>query len=91
MACTGLVCVVHAENDQLVRYFAARPSRDGIVSRPPVIESAAIAMVSALARAAEADIHIAHVTSDAALEAVRGRACFGMFGERGDVSAVPRT
>ena len=72
VARTGLVCVVHAENDQLVRYFAARPSTDGIVPRPPVVESTAITMVSALARAAGTDIHIAHVTSNAALEAVRG-------------------
>ncbi len=77
VARTGLVCVVHAENDQLVRYFAARESADGVVSRPPVIESVAIAMVSALARAAGADIHIAHVTSDAALEAVRAARALG--------------
>jgi allantoinase len=77
VASTGLVCVVHAENDQLVRYFAARPSPDGVVARPPVVESAAIATVSALARAAGADTHIAHVTSDAALEAVRAARALG--------------
>jgi allantoinase len=77
VAGTGLVCVVHAENDQLVRYFAARRSTEGIVPRPPVVESTAITMVSALARAAGADIHIAHVTSDAALEAVRGAHAIG--------------
>jgi allantoinase len=68
---TGLRCVVHAENDRLVRYFAAR-STDGVPQRPPVIEAAAIATVAALAKEAQASIHIAHVSSRAALDAVRG-------------------
>ena len=73
---TGLRCVVHAENERLVRHFAAR-SADGVPRRPPVIEATAIATVSALAKEAGASIHIAHVTSRAALEAVRGAGALG--------------
>ncbi len=69
---TSLVCVVHAENDQLVRYFSANSPADGQPLRPPVIEATAIATVGALAREAMTDIHIAHVSSRSALEAVRG-------------------
>lgn len=73
---TGLRCVVHAENQRLVRHFADR-STDGIPHRPPVIEAAAIATVAALAKEAQASIHVAHVSSRAALEAVRGAGALG--------------
>jgi len=74
---TSLVCVIHAENDQLVRHFSADAPADGPPLRPPVIEATAIATVAALAREAMADIHIAHVSSRSALEAVRGARAMG--------------
>jgi dihydroorotase (multifunctional complex type) len=62
------VCVVHAENDPLIGYFAAlkRP-QDGISARPPVIEAVEIGTIGALAIEASARVHIAHVTSRKAL------------------------
>ena len=76
VATTGLPCVVHAENQRLVESFAA--GRDGRpASRPPVAEAAAIAMAATLAREAGARIHIAHVTSQSALAALRGAVAMG--------------
>jgi dihydroorotase (multifunctional complex type) len=74
---TGLPCVLHAENDRLVRHFARELSPDGVPRRPPVIESAAIAAVAALAKEAGTRTHIAHVTSRAALDALRGAVALG--------------
>jgi allantoinase len=74
---TGLTCVVHAENDRLAKHFSRQSTGDGMPFRPPVIESSAIAMVAAVAKEAGADIHIAHVTSRAALDALRGARALG--------------
>jgi dihydroorotase (multifunctional complex type) len=74
---TGLPCVVHAENDRLVRHFADDVSADGIPLRPPVIEATAVASVAALAKEAGARIHIAHVSSRAALGAFRAAIALG--------------
>jgi dihydroorotase (multifunctional complex type) len=68
---TGLRCVVHAENERLVRYFEARADNGAIPARPPIIEAVAIASVAALAKEAGARIHIAHVSSRDALSALR--------------------
>jgi len=73
----GLPCVVHAENERLVRHFAARTDADGRPTRPPVIEATAIATIAALAKEARADVHIAHVSSRAALDALRGARALG--------------
>jgi dihydroorotase (multifunctional complex type) len=67
---TGLPMVVHAENERLVRYYAQRNSSDVRQSRPPVIEAAAIAAVATLAKEADIHLHVAHVSSRAALETV---------------------
>jgi dihydroorotase (multifunctional complex type) len=71
VAGVGRICVVHAENDPLIGYFAAlkRP-QDGISARPPVIEAVEIGMVGGLAIEAGARVHIAHVTSRRALAAL---------------------
>jgi allantoinase len=74
---TGLPCVIHAENDRLVQYFAAQPASNGIPLRPPVVEATAIASVAMLAKEAGAQIHIAHVSSRAALDALRGAQASG--------------
>ena len=73
VAATGSVCVIHAENDGLLRHFDAQALRDdGTPPRPPIIESLAIMSVGALGAEAGAQVHIAHVTSREALAAVRG-------------------
>jgi dihydroorotase (multifunctional complex type) len=76
IASTGLVCTVHAENEPLLRMFSA-DINGGIPSRPPVIESVAIATVGAISAATGARVHVAHVTSEPALGAVRGAGTAG--------------
>jgi dihydroorotase (multifunctional complex type) len=78
VSATGRICVVHAENESLVRHYQALPSDgNGNPQRPPVIEAVAIAEVAAMALATGASIHIAHVSSAAGLAAVRGGVALG--------------
>lgn len=71
VAGVGRVCVVHAENNPLIGYFAAhRRPQDGISARPPVIEALEIGTIGALAIEAGARVHVAHVTSRRALAAL---------------------
>jgi dihydroorotase (multifunctional complex type) len=77
VAATGRICVVHAENESLVRHYQALPSDDGIPQRSPVVEAVAIVEVAAMAREAGTRVHIAHVSSGAALAAVRGGLALG--------------
>src|SRR5439155_11646640 len=58
-------------------HFASRAISDGIPLRPPVVEATAIASVAALAKEVGARIHIAHVSSRAALDALRGAIALG--------------
>jgi dihydroorotase (multifunctional complex type) len=74
---TGLPCVIHAENEALLSHYRSLATEDGAAARPPIVEALAIAQVATLAREAEARIHIAHVTSRAALAAVRGAIAMG--------------
>jgi allantoinase len=74
---TGLVCTVHAENEALLQAFSHRADRRGNPMRPPVVEATEIALLGALAAAAGTEVHIAHVTSQAALAAVRGASVTG--------------
>ena len=76
VASTGLPCVVHAENDALLRSFAAA-SDTPVPPRPPLAEALAIASVAILAREAGARLHVAHVTSRSALAALRGAVAAG--------------
>lgn len=68
---TGLRCVIHAEDESLVRHFAAH-SRNGLTMRPPVVEALAISIIATIAASVDTPIHIAHVTSRQAIDAVRG-------------------
>jgi dihydropyrimidinase/dihydroorotase/allantoinase len=77
VAATERPCVIHAENDALVRHFQTLRGPDGIPLRPPVAEAVAIAAVSAIAREAGGHVHIAHVSSRPALDAVRGGLALG--------------
>ena len=71
ISATGLPCVVHAENEGLLRRFGA-VAADPVAARPPVCEAAAIATVGAIAAETDVRLHVAHVTSAQALAAVRG-------------------
>ena len=82
VAGTGLPCTVHAENQSLIERFEALPVDGARSSRPPVIEAAAIALLGALARDTGARVHIAHMSSGAAAEAlVAARATAKVTGE----------
>jgi len=74
---TGLPCVIHAENEPLIARYESLATDGNIAARPPVVESVAIAQVAALAKEAATRIHIAHVTSRSALDAVRGAIAMG--------------
>ena len=78
IAPTGRRCVFHAEDQDLLDYFQAHvaslaipPYRQHNASRPALIEAIAIAQIARLSHATGVPVHIAHVTSVAAIEAVR--------------------
>jgi dihydroorotase (multifunctional complex type) len=77
VASTGLPCVIHAENEPLISYYESLETDGGVGARPPIVEAVAIAQVAALAKEAAARVHIAHVTSRSALDAVRGAVAMG--------------
>lgn len=82
VAVTGLPCTVHAENQSLIERFEALSTNGARSSRPPVIETAAIALLGALARYTGARVHIAHMSSGAAAEAlVAAKATAKLTGE----------
>ena len=66
---TQLRCVIHAESDSLLGLFRAQANGAG--RRPPAVEAVGIATTAAIAKEASAPIHIAHVSSRTALDAVR--------------------
>lgn len=75
---TGLVCTVHAENEDLIAWHTQQlkaANRNDITahseSRPPHVEAVAIATLLTLNEVVGANLHIAHVSSRLALEAVR--------------------
>ncbi len=75
---TGLVCSVHAETESLIEWHSAQlkaANRNDVPShgesRPPHVEASAIATLISLNEAAGANLHIAHVSSQHALETVR--------------------
>jgi allantoinase len=84
VADAGLVCAVHAENEQLIQWhthqlIAAR--RNDIAahneSRPPHVEALGIATLLTLNEDIGAHLHIAHVSCRAALDMVRRFQCVG--------------
>lgn len=74
---TGLPVAIHAEDEDLLGYYADGPRDDREPaeiyrdSRPPVVEAMAIARACILAEAAGARIHIVHVTSKWAVDLIR--------------------
>lgn len=75
---TGLVCTIHAEDNTLLEWNMARlraAGRNDIAahneSRPPMVEALAIATVLTINQAVGANIHIAHVSSEHALNTLR--------------------
>lgn len=70
VASTGLPCTVHAENQKLIDKFQNASSAEHQSPRPPVIESASIALLGALSRDSGARVHVAHMSSLAAVEAL---------------------
>lgn len=75
---TGLITSFHAENQRLIDLFEGRMHAAGrvdplafIESRPTVVEAMSIAQLAVLCEATGAHVHIAHVSSEAVLEALR--------------------
>ena len=75
---TGLVCAVHAENNQLLEWHTAQliaAGRNDVPahgeSRPPHVEALAIATLLALNASIGAKLHIAHVSGADALAVLR--------------------
>jgi dihydroorotase (multifunctional complex type) len=66
---TQLRCVIHAESDSLLALLQAQPGGAG--RRPQAVEAVGIATAAAIAKEASAPIHIAHVSSRTAVDAVR--------------------
>ncbi len=75
---TGLVCAVHAENDQLLEWHTAQlkaAQRNDIAahgeSRPPHVEALAVATLLSLNETIGMNLHIAHLSSKETLEVFR--------------------
>lgn len=75
---TGLVCAIHAENDQLLEWHTAQLKAAGRndvpahgESRPPHVEALAIASLLTLNETIGADLHIAHLSAKEPLEVFR--------------------
>jgi allantoinase len=78
VAPTGLVTVIHAENDDLLEWHTAElvaAGRNDIAahgeSRPPHVEALGIAEILSMNESIGAKLHIAHITSAAALNTLR--------------------
>ena len=72
IAPTRAVTTLHAENQGLIEYFSKIKLPDGRPARPPVVESAEVALVGAIAEATGARVHIAHMTSAQSVHSLRG-------------------
>jgi allantoinase len=75
---TGLRCVFHAEEDTLLELFMSRARRLNPhdyhrhqLSRPPVVEAVAIAIVTTIAMELNSAVHIAHLSSRMAVDLIR--------------------
>ena len=78
VAKTGLVCSIHAESEDLIQWHTQQlktANRNDVPahneSRPPHVEALGGAMVLALNESVGANLHIAHVSSRAALDVFR--------------------
>lgn len=78
IAQSGMVLSIHAESNELLRYFSKKvqqtnrndPATHG-ESRPPVVEAVAIGKLLTMNRTVGARLHIAHVTCREAVESLR--------------------
>ena len=75
---TGRLTSFHAENERLIKLFGERIRRTGrtepaafVESRPPVVESMAVAELAVLCGELDTHVHIAHVSCAAALEVLQ--------------------
>ncbi len=75
---TGLVCAVHAENNQLLEWHTDQLKAAGRndvpahgESRPPHVEALAVATLLSLNETAGVNLHIAHLSSKETLEVFR--------------------
>ncbi len=75
VADTGLVCVIHAENNQLLEWHTeqlVKAGRNDVPahgeSRPPHVEALAIATLLTLNEEIDANLHIAHLSAKEPLE-----------------------
>ncbi len=75
---TGLVCVVHAEDNPLLEWYTAQliaAGRSDIAahgeSRPPHVEALAVATLLTLNETANVNLHIAHLSSKETLDVFR--------------------
>jgi len=78
VADTGLVCVVHAENNQLLEWHTEQLIKAGRndvpahgESRPPHVEALAIATLLTLNERIGANLHIAHLSAEEPLEVLK--------------------
>lgn len=78
VAPTGLITVIHAEDNTLLEWHTQQlvnAGRNDVPahgeSRPPVVEATAISTVLTLGESVGANMHIAHVSSKEALDAYR--------------------
>ncbi|NPA90442.1 MAG: dihydropyrimidinase [Chloroflexi bacterium] len=74
---TGVLVMVHAENDAIVTYHTQKLVREGKTSltyhaqaRPPLAEAEAVRRVLYLAHEAQCPVYIVHCSTDAAVEAI---------------------
>ncbi len=75
---TGLVCSVHAENDQLLEWHTAQliaAKRNDVIahgeSRPPHVEALAVSTLMTLNQTVGMRLHIAHMTSQETIDVYR--------------------
>ena len=67
---TRLTCTVHAESQELLTKYESQVNESGFVPRPPEIEAAAIDLLGRIAKKTGAKVHIAHMSSEASVEAL---------------------
>lgn len=77
IASTGLVTTVHAENQSLIELFAGKTAKGETPMRPPIVEAAQVALLGAIASATGASVHVAHMTSALAVQALQGARASG--------------
>ncbi len=92
---TGRLTSFHAENERLIKLFGERIRRTGrtdpaafVESRPPVVESMAVAELAVLCGELDTHVHIAHVSCAAALEVLQIAQAKGSAHDRRDLPSL---